>query len=218
MQRKQIIQETAKYIKEKFAVGVAGHDWWHIYRVWNMAKHIAREEKNGDMFVIELAALLHDLGDYKTSVAGEETASQEITAYLSRVSLPEALIGEVITIVQSVSFSRNVHKNNVLSKEAQIVQDADRLDALGAIGIARAFAYGGSKGRQLYDPNMEVKSFTTTEERRMHTGSTINHFHEKLLLLKELMHTPTAKKIAERRQKYIELFLEEFYKEWDGIQ
>jgi uncharacterized protein len=211
-----IIQQTEAFIKKTLESEETGHDWWHVYRVWTMAKRIAKEEDGVNLFVIEIAALLHDLGDYKLSMNKEETAEQDIAEYLEQFSLPDDIVKRIIDTVDRVSFSKNVHRTDPFSIEAQIVQDADRLDALGAIGIARTFAFGGSKKRLLHDPNTKPKDYKTTEERRAGTNSTINHFYEKLLLLKDRMNTKTGKNIAEERHEFMEQFLKEFYNEWEG--
>ncbi len=216
MSNESIIPEVASKIKEIFSSDTKAHDWWHIYRVWMAAKLIANGENQPDLFIVELAALTHDLGDYKLSPTKEENAAQAIGEFLDGFSLPQETIETVISVVDKVSFSKNVHRSESLSLEAQIVQDADRLDAIGAIGIARAFTYGGSKGRLFHDPQMTAKRYNTVEERRAGTNTTINHFYEKLLLIKDMLNTKTAKEIAEKRHQFMEGFLDEFYKEWDG--
>jgi uncharacterized protein len=216
MSNESIIHGVASQIKEIFSSDTKAHDWWHIYRVWMAAKLIAKGENKPDLFIIELAALTHDLGDYKLSPTKEENAAEAIGDFLTGFLLPQETIETVISIVDKVSFSKNVHRSEPLSLEAQIVQDADRLDAIGAIGIARAFTYGGSKGRVLHDPLVKAKSYKNVEERRAGTNTTINHFYEKLLLLKDMLNTTTAKHVAEKRHQYMEQFLVEFYAEWEG--
>ncbi len=216
--KKEILKQTALYIQELFQTDSTGHDWWHVYRVWQVAKTIARQEGGADMFIVEMAALLHDLGDYKLSQQGEETAAQAIEQYLAKFSLPAEIVDAIITVVDKVSFSKNVGKDEKISLEAQIVRDADRLDALGAIGIARVFSYGGAKSRIMYDPTQRPQDYITVQERRTSKSSSINHFYEKLLLLSDLMHTKTAKQIAKKRHAYMQQYLDEFYAEWEGTK
>lgn len=216
--KNEVLKQTEIYIRELFQTDSTGHDWWHVYRVWQAAKTIATHEAGADMFVVEMAALLHDLGDYKLSQNGEETAAQAIGQYLEKFSLASPIIDAIITVVDKVSFSKNVGKQENISLEAQIVRDADRLDALGAIGIARVFAYGGSKNRIMYDPAQKPQGYSSVQERRLSTSSSINHFYEKLLLLSGMMHTKTAKKMAKKRHVYMQKYLDEFYAEWEGTQ
>ena len=216
--KKEILKQTEIYIRELFQTDSTGHDWWHVYRVWQVAKTIAAHEAGADMFVVEMAALLHDLGDYKLAQNGEETAAQAIEQYLEKFSLASTIVDAIITVVDKVSFSKNVGKQEKISLEAQIVRDADRLDALGAIGIARVFAYGGSKNRIMYDPTQKPQEYSSVQKRRMSMSSSINHFYEKLLLLRGMMHTKTAKKMAKKRHVYMQKYLDEFYAEWEGTQ
>lgn len=192
-----------------------GHDWFHIERVVKIAKQIAKKETGTDIFVIELAALLHDIADWKVRDANKSEVEvlEDVTKQLM---FPTNTKEKVIEIVLNMSYSKNLDGRNKLSKEGEIVQDADRLEALGAIGVARAFAYGGKKNREMYNPLIKPKSFTSTDSYRKANGTTINHFYEKLFLLKGLMNTKTAKQIANKREKFMKKFLDEFYKEWDG--
>ena len=194
----EILKSAQEFIKNQFTGETTGHDYFHIERVVNSAKRIAKEE-NADEFLVELAAWLHDVGDYKLH-DGIDKSEELISDFLKELEIPNEIIQKIIEIVSQVSFSKG---NATTSLEAKIVQDADRLDAIGAIGIARCFAYGGSKEREMWNPeNPET--------------STIQHFYDKLLKLKDLMHTSSAKKIAEERHRYLEEFLERFYEEWNA--
>jgi|WetSurMetagenome_2_1015567.scaffolds.fasta_scaffold31725_5 uncharacterized protein len=206
----EILRETELYVREAMCKNANGHDWWHIYRVKNLALAIAQKE-GGDKFIIEMAALLHDMDDWKI-VGGGENAKR----WMESLSLPESTIETILEIIGQVSFKGNYVEDNAVSTEAKIVQDADRLDAIGAIGIARAFAYGGSKGRLIFDPVEKPKSFYSFEEYKNSNGTTINHFYEKLLILKERINTPTAKILAEKRHYYMKNFLNHFLMEWDA--
>ncbi|MDD4477289.1 MAG: HD domain-containing protein [Patescibacteria group bacterium] len=211
----KIISEIAKFVKKKFATETSGHDWWHIYRVWKMAKHIGKKE-SADMFIVELAALLHDIADWKFN-NGDETIGPKVTReILSDHGVPKDITNRVCEIISKISFKGAGVKNEMETLEGKIVQDADRLDAIGAIGIARAFAYGGHKNRVMYDPEQKPESNQTKEEYMKGGQTTLNHFYEKLLLLKERMNTETAKKIAVKRHHYMENFLNRFYSELEG--
>ncbi len=205
-----IIKKTAEFVKKELEEAEAGHDWWHIYRVWKLAKHIAREEEV-DMLVVELAALLHDIADSKFHEEGK--GAKIARDFLVSLKIDNDKIMHITDIVEYISFSK---KKNLDSKEFKVVQDADRLDAIGAIGIARAFNYGGHKNRIFYDPELKPKLNMTREQYKNNKGTTINHFYEKLLLLKDRMNTETGKKMAEHRHRFMEKFLEEFYDEWEG--
>lgn len=198
MNKIEILKSAQEFIKNQFSGETTGHDYFHIERVVNSAKRIANEE-NADEFLVELAAWLHDVGDYKLH-DGIDKSEELISDFLKELKVPNEIIQKIIEIVSQVSFSKG---NQPTSLEAQIVQDADRLDAIGAIGIARCFAYGGSKEREIW--NSENPKLTT-----------IQHFYDKLLKLKDLMHTDSAKKIAEERHRYLEEFLDRFYQEWKG--
>lgn len=216
MNKKLIIKETISFVQKVHMDDPTGHDWWHISRVLKTARHIAKEEKDADLFKIELAALLHDVGDYKTQKDGKDRQKKLITNYLFSQHITKEVIEQVLEIILSMSYSKNILKMKKLSKEGQIVQDADRLDSLGAIGIARAFAYGGKKGRVIYDPNRKPQKHTSTSSYRKDDGHTINHFYEKILLVKDLMNTKEGKKMAIKRHAFILKFLQEFYNEWNG--
>jgi len=215
MNKEKIIAQTAEHIRLKLEGEGSGHDWWHVYRVWKNAIHIGKQEK-ADLFVIELAALLHDIADWKFHDGNEDIGPQLAREWLETLSVEESIIAHVCRIIRAISFKGAVVKNTMDSPEGLIVQDADRLDAMGAIGIARTFAYGGSKHREMYNPTVNPQLHTSFEQYKNSEGTTINHFYEKLLLLKNLMNTPTAKKIAEGRHKYMQEFLQQFFLEWEG--
>ncbi|MCY1720295.1 HD domain-containing protein [Prolixibacteraceae bacterium Z1-6] len=211
IRQKELLFQTEKYIKEHFEGEGSGHDWWHIYRVRNLALKISKQE-GGDIFIIEMAALLHDLDDWKLS---DETNNSKTKIWLQKMNLPVAEIKKILRIIEQVSFKGAGIETKAISLEAQIVQDADRLDAIGAIGIARTFAYGGHKNRLMYDPAIKPEMHNSFEEYKKTTAPTINHFYEKLLLLKNRLNTQTAIHLAESRHRYMEDFLEHFFKEWD---
>lgn len=215
MKNNNIIHRTQNYVKETLSKDCTGHDWWHVYRVWKTARHIAKTE-GGDLFVIELAALLHDIADWKfhqgDTLAGVKTAK----IWLSSLDVADKTINHVGEIISSISFKGAKVETKTKSKEAQIVQDADRLDALGAIGIGRTFAYGGYKKREMYNPEISPAYHTSFEAYQKNKGTTINHFYEKLFLLKELMNTDTAKKLAEEKHRIMENFVAQFLKEWQA--
>jgi len=211
----ELIEKTAAYIKAKFDGEGSGHDWWHIYRVWQLAKHIAKIE-GGDMKLIELGALLHDIADFKFHGGDETMGGKVARAWLESMNADEKDISAIVHIVDNVSFKGLGEKSKMESLEGKIVQDADRLDALGAIGIARAFAYGGSKNRPIFDPGGKPHENKTFEEYKIGADSTLHHFYEKLLLLKDLMNTQTGKRMAEERHKYMYDFVKRFLAEWEA--
>jgi uncharacterized protein len=214
MNQQEIIQKTADYIKQEFSDDTSGHDWWHIYRVWQTALHIC-EREGADTFIVQLAALLHDLDDWKFNDSGDETP-RRAKGWLDSLSLDLSITDAVCNIIKHISYKGAGVDNKMDSLEGFIVQDADRLDAIGAIGIARAFAYGGWKNRPLYDPASPPQLHQTFEQYKTSNSDTINHFHEKLLLLKDKMNTTTAKRIAEQRHKVMLRFLRQFMDEWEG--
>lgn len=215
MDKKTIIKQTEEYVKKTLEGETSGHDWWHIYRVWKNAIHIGKQE-NVDLFVVQLAALLHDIADWKFHSGDLSIGPKLAREWLEKMEVEEQVISHVCEIIEGISFKGSGVKSQMKTKEGMIVQDADRLDAMGAIGICRAFAYGSHKGREMYNPDIKPKMHKTFEEYKNNKGTTINHFYEKLLLLKDLMNTPTAKKIAEERHKFMEQFLDRFFKEWEG--
>ena len=211
----QWIITTTALVKEKMAQDGTGHDWWHVHRVRNLALTIACEE-GANLTVVELAALLHDVWDHKLYDGDLTVAPREARRWLEQLGVPAADTHEIVTIIERISFKGAHVPDAPLSLAGQCVQDADRLDAMGAIGIARTFAYGGSKGRLLYDPNHPPTLHDNFAAYAGSTAPTINHFYEKLLLLKDRMHTSTAKRMAEKRHAFMEAFLEQFYQEWEG--
>lgn len=209
----RILAAAEEYAREELRHEGSGHDWRHIERVRNLARVIAREE-GADLYTCELAALLHDLADAK--VAGDEaTGQRRVRDWLVAHEAEPAAVDLVMEIIATMSFAGG-NRPAMATLEGRVVQDADRLDALGAVGIARTFAYGGSRGRLLYDPDVSPQQHASAEAYHASDAPTINHFYEKLLLLKERMNTPYARRLAEGRHAYMEAFLTEFYAEWDG--
>lgn len=211
----RIIERIAERVKKDLENEGSGHDWWHVYRVWKMAKHIAKEE-SADTFIVELAALLHDIRDWKFHHGDDTVGSRMARRILSRRGISEEIIGHVSEIISTVPFKGARVKAEMSTLEGKVVQDADRLDAIGAIGIARAFTYGGHKNLPIYKPNQKPILHRTKKKYLESRGSTINHFYEKLLLLKDRMNTKTAKKIAKNRHEFMEKYLDRFLKEWEG--
>ncbi len=210
-----LIEKTLLLIKEKLSGEASGHDYWHVYRVWQLAKRIAQSEKC-DAEVVELAALLHDIADWKFNGGDYEAGPREARKWLESQKYPEAKIELICQIIREISFKGAKVADETSSIEASIVQDADRLDAIGAVGIARTFAYGGSKNRPMYEPNVEHELHSSFEDYKKSQTHTVNHFHEKLLLLKDKMKTKTGKELAKHRHEYMENFLKEFHQEWNG--
>ncbi len=215
MNQNDIIQRTAEYIKQEFSDDSSGHDWWHIYRVWKTSVVICDQEK-ANAFIVQLAALLHDLDDWKFNDSDEETPLRA-KAWLESCGVDSVTTQAVCNIIMHISYKGAGVANKMDSLEGFIVQDADRLDAIGAIGIGRAFAYGGYKNRPLYDPDSPPTMHASFEAYKNSKSATINHFYEKLLLLKDRMNTPAAKRIAEQRHDVMVKFLDQFMKEWDGL-
>lgn len=210
-----LIDNTILFVKEKLEKAEGGHDWFHMERVYKNAVLIAQEE-DCDVLIVKLGALLHDIADSKFN-DGDETVGPKIAReFLVSQNVTEAIIEHVVNIIENISFKGGNFEKKFTSKELEIVQDADRLDALGAIGIARTFNYGGFKNRPLYNPNIAPKFNMSKEEYKNSEAPTLNHFYEKLLLLKDKMNTKTAKKIAQERHQFMELFLSQFYAEWEG--
>ena len=213
MNEKQIINKIASETESRFKYDSSGHDWWHIYRVWQLSKQIALTEES-NLFIVELAALLHDVADWKFNNGNETVGGQEAHRIMDRLGVAPIVMKQVVEIVNHISYKGAEVEPEKLSKEGQIVQDADRLDAIGAIGIARTFAYGGFKGRAMYDPDIKPLMHQTSEAYKKNTAPTINHFYEKLLLLKDRMNTETGKRMAEERHRFMENYLDQFFKEW----
>ena len=211
---KNHITLTINFVKEKLEGAEAGHDWFHIERVWKLSKKIA-EKEGGNLEVIELSALLHDIADPKFH-NGDETLALKISKdFLEEIHVEGELIEQVLFVIKNISFKNRAEAPENPPLELQIVQDADRLDAIGAIGIARTFNFGGFKNNLMYHPEIKPNLGMNKEEYKKSNGTTINHFYEKLLLLKDLMNTETAKKIASERHDFMLQFLDEFYKEWN---
>lgn len=213
MERLEIIQKTADFIASEFASDGSGHDWFHIDRVRKMALRIGRAEES-ELFITEMAALLHDLDDWKI----KENAShfpEKAKKWLSDLDLEQDISSRILNVIEEVSYKGAGVETPVMSVEAAVVQDADRLDAIGAIGIARTFAYGGHKNRLIYDPAIAPEMHDDFQSYKNSTAPTINHFFEKLLLLKDRMNTSSAKSIADQRHRFMENFLEQFFDEWE---
>jgi len=215
MTEKEIIDETINFVKVTLQNAEGGHDWWHIERVWKNATAIAATE-NVNGFVVALAALLHDIADAKFNGGNEEIGAVTATQFLKSIDVEEEVIEQVANIIRNISFKGGNFTQTFTSLELAVVQDADRLDAIGAIGIARAFNYGGFKNRELYNPTLAPDLNMTKEKYKNTTAPTINHFYEKLLLLKNKMNTNTGRQMAEQRHVFMENFLAQFYKEWEG--
>ena len=211
---KNHITLTINFVKEKLEGAEAGHDWFHIERVWKLSKKIA-EKEGGNLEVIELSALLHDIADPKFHNDDETLALKISQNFLEEIHVEGELIEQVLFVIKNISFKNRAEAPENPPLELQIVQDADRLDAIGAIGIARTFNFGGFKNNLMYHPEIKPNLGMNKEEYKKSNGTTINHFYEKLLLLKDLMNTETAKKIASERHDFMLQFLDEFYKEWN---
>lgn len=207
---------TKSHVKQKFIEDSSGHDWWHMYRVWKMSKHIAKSEKGVNQTVVELGALLHDIADFKFHDGDIEAGPREARKWLESIGASEDITAHVEDIVRNVSFKGAKVRNNLKTKEGQIVHDADKLDAIGAIGIARCFAYAGFNGNIMFDPAIKPTLHSSFEQYKDMKPTAINHFYEKLILLKDRMYTETGKKIAAHRHAVIEEFLREFHDEWDA--
>ena len=210
-----IIQNTIAFVKETLKDAEGGHDWYHIERVWKTARYIQEQEGKGDLATIELAALLHDISDPKFNGGDEEKGTLVAYEFLKGQDLEKGQVDHIREIIRHVSYKGGKTQDRISTIEFQIVQDADRLDAIGAIGIARAFNYGGFKNRPIHDPEQPLQEYDDPEAYHRSDAATINHFYEKLLKLKDLMNTPTGKKMAEERHDYMLEFLDRFYSEWD---
>lgn len=210
--QKDLLELTALFIRQLLEGEGSGHDWWHIHRVRNNALHIAKAYEV-DLFVLEMAALLHDIADHKFHGGDESIGPRKAREWMSQQGIDKSIQNHIIGIMEEVSFSKGIKPTSL---EGQIVQDADRIDAIGAIGIARAFAYGGFKNREMYHPDIPPQIYASLEDYKKNTNPTINHFYEKLLLLKDLMNTSEGKKIAQQRHEFMSSYLEQFYAEWEG--
>lgn len=215
MNNQDIILKTIDFVKTSLSEAEGGHDWWHIYRVWKTARHIAQYEQV-DMFIVELGALLHDIADSKFHHGDEEIGPRFAREFLISLQVDETVILHVENIITNISFKGGKLEQKFKSPELDVIQDADRLDALGAIGIARTFNYGGFKGRTIYNPEIKPNLHLTKEEYKNSEAPTLNHFYEKLLLLKDLMNTNTGRKMAKERHNFMLGYLDQFYKEFDG--
>ncbi len=213
MEKEQIIGKTIEYVKANMKNGESGHDWFHIERVWKMAKRIG-EEEGANMFTVELAALLHDIADWKFHEEG--ACERKAAEWMEIQDVDKAIINQVIHIIEDISFKGSGEKEKMTSLECKVVQDADRLDALGAIGIARAFTFGGYKNISIHDPKMKPRNKMNYSQYKILNETVINHFYEKLLLLKDRMNTGIGRKLAEQRHKFMEQYLEQFFKETGG--
>ncbi len=217
MTHEKIIELTTAFVKQTLANAEGGHDWWHIFRVWQLSKHIAEIEK-ADLLIVELGALLHDIADSKFYNGDESIGPEKARKFLQSLDVNEEIIIHIENIIRNISFKGGRVAQQFKSIELDIVQDADRLDAIGAIGIARTFNYGGFKNREIYNPNIKPNLNLTKEEYKNSTAPTLNHFYEKLLLLKDRMNTSTGKSMAEHRHQFMTVFLDEFDLEWDGVK
>jgi uncharacterized protein len=207
-----IIEQTVNFVQATLKDAEGGHDWWHIHRVWTNAKYIAQTE-DCHILTVELAALLHDIADSKFHNGDEEIGPATAGNFLGSINIDPYIIVHVQQIIRHMSFKASFDKAGFHSKELAIVQDADRLDAIGAIGIARAFTYGGFKNREIYNPNLKPNLNMSKEDYKNNAAPTINHFYEKLLLLKDKMNTDTGKKMAQQRHHFMEEYLTQFYSE-----
>ena len=211
----QLIENTIAFVKQELANAEGGHDWFHMERVYKNSLLISKTEEV-DSLTVALGALLHDIADSKFYKGDETVGPKKAREFLATQNVTEEVITHIIKIIENISFKGGNKKQEFYSNELAVLQDADRLDAIGAIGIARCFNYGGFKNRKLYDPEITPNLNMTPTEYKSSTAPTINHFYEKLLLLKDKMNTKTGKNIAQNRHEYMEEFLKQFYREWDG--
>ncbi len=212
-----LVDKTILFVKDKLQNAEGGHDWFHIERVYKNAVKIAQNEDNCNLEIVKLGALLHDIADSKFHNGDETVGPKVAKEFLEKEAATKDIIEHVVAIIENISFKGGNFNQNFTSKELEIIQDADRLDAIGAIGIARTFNYGGFKNRSIYNPAIAPKLNMSKEEYKKSDAPTINHFYEKLLLLKDKMNTASGKKLAENRHKFMEQFLAQFYAEWDSM-
>lgn len=211
--KEEILKKTEQFVKDHME-GDRGHDWWHIHRVRNTALSLAEEEQ-ANLFIVELAALLHDVADHKFH-GGDETIGPKVAReWLLSLQIDEKTISHVCKIIKDISFKGAEVDARMQTLEGKVVQDADRLDAMGAIGIARAFSYGGYRNRELYNPNQKPIMHSSFDEYKKDEGHTINHFYEKLFLLKDRMNTKAGKELAKERHEFMKTYIQQFLKEWD---
>lgn len=215
MSNKQLIEATKTFVKTSLVDAEGGHDWFHTLRVYNNSLLIAKDE-NVDELVVAVGSLLHDIADSKFHDGDENVGPKIARKFLFEHNVDSTIIEHIINIIENISFKGGNERQKFNSPELEVIQDADRLDAIGAIGIARCFNYGGFKNRALYNPNIKPNLNMSKEEYKNSSAPTINHFYEKLLLLKDRMNTKTGKKIAEKRHTYMKYFLDQFYAEWNG--
>ncbi len=215
MNKRLIISNTEAFVKSTLKNAEGGHDWFHIFRVWNNAKLIA-EHEDVDNFIVELGTLLHDIADSKFHNGDESIGPKVAREFLDSQGVENSIITHVEHIISNISYKGGNFEQKFRSPELDVIQDADRLDAIGAVGIARCFNYGGFKNRPLYNPEIKPNLNLSKKAYKNSDAPTINHFYEKLLLLKDRMNTVTGKKIAEERHQYMETFLQQFYNEWNG--
>lgn len=215
MTTQNLINDTIAFVKKELENAEGGHDWFHIERVYKNAALIANGE-NCDILIVQLGALLHDIADSKFHDGDETVGPKKARLFLESKNVPENTIAHVVNIIENISFKGGHETKKFSSLELDIVQDADRLDAIGAIGIARTFNYGGFKNRAIYNPEITPNLKMNKEEYKNSDAPTINHFYEKLLLLKDKMNTKTGREIAAQRHEFMELFLNQFYSEWNG--
>jgi uncharacterized protein len=217
MNNSELIIKTIAFVKEKLNDAEGGHDWFHIERVYKNALLIAGDT-SCDLTIVQLGALLHDIADSKFHNGDETIGPKTARLFLESENVSEDIILHVVNIIENISYKCGNFEKKFSSVELDVVQDADRLDAIGAIGIARAFNYGGFKNRTLYNPEIAPVTNMTKEEYKKNNAPTINHFYEKLLLLKDKMNTEKGKQIASERHHFMELFLAQFYAEWEGVK
>jgi uncharacterized protein len=217
METDKILENTIHFVKDQLKGAEGGHDWFHIERVYNNALLISKKE-TGNIFVVSLAALLHDIADSKFHNGDESIGPKIAKEFLQTQNIKLEIIEDIVNIIKNTSFKGGNFTKDFESKELDIVQDADRLDAIGAIGIARCFNYGGFKEREIYNPKIKPNLKMTKEEYKNANAPSINHFYEKLLLLKNKMNTNTGKALAEKRHAFMLLYLDQFYREWNGMQ
>jgi uncharacterized protein len=216
MSQQKIIDAVEAYIKDRLKNETNGRDWWHVYRVQQMSRRIGEQEQHANMFVVELAALLHDLAHWQLSDGDETHGPYQVEAFLCSLSVQQSTINHILQIIRDTKYKGAANKPQLTSIESKIVYDADKLDSLGAMGIAKTFSYGGSTNRPLHNPGVKPTLHQTFEAYRYGDSTSINHFYEKNLLLKDWMQTKTGKAIAVRRHTFLEQYLQEFYAEWEG--
>lgn len=219
MNKDEVISKTIDFVKTELKGETTGHDWFHTERVWKISLKLTKEEV-ANPFIVQMVALLHDVDDWKFNNGKDDSNVNKLGSWLKKMALSEEESKQILGIINSLAFKGEGHSSAMETEEGKVVQDADRLDALGAIGIARAFASGQQFGQMIYDPNIKPLVGATKEEyKKQYTGerknTTLNHFYEKLLLLKDLMNTETAKKMAEGRTIFMQTYLEKFFEEWD---